>query len=218
MERQHVLGLPWLICCLLTIRGLQQVDCTSSCYECTDDQAYTDFPYDPDCGSFGYHGDSILDSGIEDMCSIVILNSGGIIRRANRGFSDGQCRYQPSYTQCFCAGAFCNTNSFCGQCEYPRPTPSTTYASSTLTTMKLSTPGSSLSCYSCIDCPTVDVSTPVVEDASFVTCVSTVLLSSGTEVVRGGSDEDHTDGECLQHSESLMCWCSSDLCNDGTFP
>ncbi|CAL4080491.1 unnamed protein product, partial [Meganyctiphanes norvegica] len=99
------------------------------------------------------------------------------------------------------------------QCGYPKPTPSST----TMTTVEPSPPSGSLSCYTCFNCPAIDESTPVIEDATFVTCVSIFPLEF-SEVIRSGSDEDHPDGACIQHSQTLMCWCSTDLCNDGVLP
>ncbi|CAL4065488.1 unnamed protein product [Meganyctiphanes norvegica] len=78
-----------------------------------------------------------------------------------------------------------------------------------------SDPATTLRCYHCIDCGTVDEdTTPIIED-NFLSC-STIMILESVEVIRGGSYDAHPDGECVEHTESLSCWCNGDLCNKHT--
>ncbi|CAL4150208.1 unnamed protein product, partial [Meganyctiphanes norvegica] len=81
------------------------------------------------------------------------------------------------------------------------------------TTLASTTSPDSLACYQCIGCSSVDSSTPVISDASYQSCVTTVVLSDAN-VIRGGSYVLHPDGECAQDAEILSCWCSSSKCNN----
>ncbi|CAL4191711.1 unnamed protein product, partial [Meganyctiphanes norvegica] len=125
------------------------------------------------------------------------------------GEDDGECHSLSTATICMCKDDYCNTGSYCSQCEYPKPTPGTdtTTEEMTLTTSNqpppttdastlASTPSpASLTCYECLGCSSIDSSTPVISDASYQSCVTTVSLNSGN-VFRGGSYDQHPDGEC----------------------
>ncbi|CAL4083283.1 unnamed protein product, partial [Meganyctiphanes norvegica] len=116
-------------------------------------------------------------------------------------FEDG-CIYGSDYTEhflteCRCEGSFCNTDNFCEQCD-PPTTPGTTEPPTTTDATPATTSESTttLSCYHCIDCDTVDEdTTPIVED-NFLSCSTIAFLNNG-EVIRGGSQDAHPDGECL---------------------
>ncbi|CAL4069814.1 unnamed protein product [Meganyctiphanes norvegica] len=215
------------------LSGLLVVNCGITCYHCTDDlDTSPSYPYREDCGLYDYDGTKFyMEYG--NMCEIMIYDNGHTVRFPCKAHhDDGYCYDYVTHVNCFCTGDLCNTHSFCAQCGYPRPTPAenvittlTTAKPSTFspdtTTMTIAEPSphsGNLRCYTCFNCPTIDESTPTIEDASFVTCVSTFLLSSDMEVIRSESDEDHPGGSCIQHSQTLMCWCSKDLCNDGSLP
>ncbi|CAL4059512.1 unnamed protein product, partial [Meganyctiphanes norvegica] len=69
-----------------------------------------------------------------------------------------------------------------------------------------------LSCYSCVDCPTVNQNTTVVFDENFKTCVTT-LTDQGT-IIRSGGFDVHADGECIVDGTLTQCHCTNFLCND----
>ncbi|CAL4229961.1 unnamed protein product, partial [Meganyctiphanes norvegica] len=241
---------PILLVFVITFARMSASDSFNlTCYNCHDDPdggSYTYTPYDPDCGHFYYNGntDERVDAGL--TCVTVIENSGYVTRGIymSPGHADGECYYGSSYTRCHCTGDSCNTASYCEQCRYPKPTPSTTEvtthptskstigtteATSLTTKEPISTTTDDiaitttnqlewLKCYNCIDCSSVDESTPVIEDENFITCVTImVVISKEVDVVRGGSYDEYVDGECVQHSEIFSCWCTSNLCNDKKF-
>ncbi|CAL4132560.1 unnamed protein product, partial [Meganyctiphanes norvegica] len=208
----------------LTAGLLQVTDAADdiACYECTDDPNAWYATYDPSCGAYDYIGHTETQNG-HDTCYIQLGNDGYIRRTvANNGFKDGQCFYDSYSTGCFCKGDHCNTNSYCSQCGYPKPTPTTmeptTVATSnppspTTVATTTSEPPASLSCYNCVGCSSVEEgATSVIED-EFISCMTTVFLDSAL-VIRGGGYEEHPDGECVGHKEALECWCDKDLCND----
>ncbi|CAL4062135.1 unnamed protein product [Meganyctiphanes norvegica] len=219
MNKHQAIG----ICVFTQVVGVTQVTTASiTCYMCTDDPMIG-FPYDPACGDYSYSGRAETWDGA-DTCYITI-NEGGYMLRGiyvGQGHGDGDCTYGIGYTACYCKGGLCNTESYCSQCGYPMPTPgsSTTIETTTLTTTNPPTTDAStispdtLTCYQCMGCSSVDSSTPVNSDTSYQSCVTTISLSSGY-VIRGGSYDQHPDGECAQHTEIITCWCSTkDLCND----
>ncbi|CAL4088897.1 unnamed protein product, partial [Meganyctiphanes norvegica] len=182
----------------VTALTCESVTADITCYYCSDNPS--DESYDPACGIYEYQGQTQNFGEYHDTCTITIYDKGYVLRGVSAGpFEDGECFEQDGYyTGCHCRGDLCNTHSFCAQCGYPKPTP---------------TPAETLKCYQCIDCAIVDEdTTPVVED-KYLSCASTVFMNS-TEVIRSGSYEEHTDGECIQHMETLTCWCSQDLCNN----
>ncbi|CAL4122324.1 unnamed protein product [Meganyctiphanes norvegica] len=211
--------------------GLLQVTTAEiTCYECTDDPDNAYHTYDPQCGSYHYQGHTDNMNGY-DTCGIGIFNNGYTKRFiATTVSGDGECNYPYSLTECLCKGILCNSNSFCAQCGYPRPTPGTTEATTTTTTTVTTTPTpltthvtttlattsvplQNIKCYSCVGCFIVEEgTTPVVEDG-FTSCMTTVYQDR-SQVIRGGSYEEHPDGECIGNKEAFSCWCSSkDLCN-----
>ncbi|CAL4110766.1 unnamed protein product, partial [Meganyctiphanes norvegica] len=221
----------------LVVGAAQVTTGTPTCYRCSDDPE-DGLPYDPECSEYSYNG--II--GIQLDACFIEIQDGGYLRRGNSAswHDDGDCVYGSSYTRCYCKEDLCNTESFCSLCGYPKPTPgtSTTTEVTTLTTTKpppstttevttttnppplttddttltsTTTPGI-LSCYECIGCPNVDSSTPVISDASYLSCTTVVL--NDANVIRGGSHEHHPDGECTVDSEIVYCWCSSNLCNN----
>ncbi|CAL4197575.1 unnamed protein product [Meganyctiphanes norvegica] len=215
----------WLIQILLVTACLQEV-LSITCYNCTSDEFFDDDgrPFDPDCGSLQYDG-LTAESSHYTYCITVLWESGAVIRgffHETSGFEDGECRdNDPHWGECFCTHDRCNTGNYCEQCDYiwPPITNITTAAPTTLASTNepiTTTEGSSLICYHCVDCSSIDDSTPVIQDPAFSSCVSTVFLTS-TEVVRGGTRELRPDGECEQYNSILSCWCSTDFCNDEIF-
>ncbi|CAL4096304.1 unnamed protein product [Meganyctiphanes norvegica] len=205
------------VICVAVFSGIQVTEALT-CYHCTNDpRENTGFPYDANCGQYDYHGDSTV-QGDDTTCYVALWNDRYVQRGrlGSHAYDEGDCRYESLFTQCFCKGELCNTNSFCAECGYPRPTPTTTeqITSTTYPTTLTKEPGMTLRCYSCIDCPRVEDSTPVIE-ADFLTCVSTIFLNNA-EVIRSGSYEDQLDG-CIQNAETISCYCSSDICNDYHF-
>ncbi|CAL4151571.1 unnamed protein product [Meganyctiphanes norvegica] len=211
-----------VLCCSL----LQVTTVEITCYECTDNPDGT-HTYDSLCGSYHYQGHTENRNG-SDTCGIQIFDNGHIYRFiAGNIFYDGECYYDGSNTACFCKGVLCNTDSFCAQCGYPRPTPGTTEATTTTvtttpappttdatTTMTTtSDPVHGVKCFSCVGCFNVEEgTTPVVEDG-FTSCMTTVYWQDRSQVIRGGSYQEHPDGECIGNTEQFSCWCSTDLCN-----
>jgi len=225
------------IICLVVLSGHIQVASALTCYSCSDDPNSL-FPYDPECGIYSYNNveNTIEDTTPREICYILLKNNGNVQRGKNNNggkYDDGDCRYGTSFTECYCTGDLCNTDSYCSQCGYPKPTPVATETTTSTTSTTTTTPsttseaptttlstttesssGGSLTCYNCFDCPSIDQnSTPVVEDEEFLTCVTSVLLNIKDEVVRGGSFDDRQDGECVQFDGVFSCWCTSSLCN-----
>ncbi|CAL4091867.1 unnamed protein product, partial [Meganyctiphanes norvegica] len=226
-----------VVLALLTATALQNTDASNTCYYCTDDP--NDRPYDAECSKYDYQGHTEDWYGYHG-CSITIYDDNGYIYRGfDNENEDGNCRYGPSYTICYCTGSNCNTGSYCAQCGYPRPTPGLTTEDTTVTTTQQlphttedttvtmtqqpphttanTTPISTatpvtLKCFQCNPCGHVDDNTLVTED-EYLSCVTTMDLESA-EVIRGGSYKGHSDGQCAQNSETVSCWCSSDLCNN----
>ncbi|CAL4126398.1 unnamed protein product [Meganyctiphanes norvegica] len=212
--------------------GAAQVATAFTCFECSDHPQWSYwYLFDPGCGDFGYNG--FITDTPGDSCEMIVYDDGYTSRGHDYNHrEDGYCHYEPGYTMCYCKGDLCNTEGFCAQCEYPRPTPGTSTTTeattstdeTTLTTSKPPSPTTdatsttspdSLACYQCVGCTAVDSSTPVISDASYQSCVTTISLSSGN-VIRGASYDQHSDGECIQNTVSLFCWCSEGLCNDKT--
>ncbi|CAL4177196.1 unnamed protein product [Meganyctiphanes norvegica] len=211
-----------LISLLLTIVAVQLTNGSLTCYSCRDDPSYIGSDiYDPQCGAYDYDGQ--ISTKERDGCYIVIYDSGYVKRGGEFGqFEDGDCKYGPVYTECYCKRFLCNTDSYCEQCGVSPPTPGTTEHTTTepLTTT-YTTPATTsestttLSCYHCIDCNTVDEdTTPIIED-NFLSC-STISFLNSAEVIRGGSQGAHPDGECLVTTATVTCWCNGDLCNKHT--
>ncbi|CAL4083909.1 unnamed protein product, partial [Meganyctiphanes norvegica] len=225
MDKQQVLLVRFIGVVALVVGAAQVTTATATCYRCSDDPG--DFlPYDPECSEYSYHG--ITDTHSSDTCFIEIQDGGYLGRGTSGSHEDGDCVYGSSYTRCYCEGDLCNTESYCSQCGYPKPTPgtSTTTEVTTLTTTNppppttddttytsTTTPGI-LSCYECIGCPSVDSSTPVISDASYLSCTTVVTVLNDANVIRGGSYDHHPDGECAEDSEIVYCWCTSNLCNN----
>ncbi|CAL4128746.1 unnamed protein product, partial [Meganyctiphanes norvegica] len=95
------------------------------------------------------------------------------------------------------------------------PPPLTT-DTTTLTTSNpppRTTDDTNIACYQCMGCSSLDPSTPVISDANYQSCVTTVFLSD-SNVIRGATYDQHPDGECIQTTEILSCWCTSSLCNN----
>ncbi|CAL4160459.1 unnamed protein product, partial [Meganyctiphanes norvegica] len=283
---QHTAVLLRFIAEVILIMAVVQVTNAVSCYACQNVPAHNYYSdYDRDCGEFDYHGRNGTWRGY-DTCWLSIQDNGYMHRGWDSfGHEDGECEYgtyynpNHNYTLCFCKGDYCNTDSYCAQCGYPKPTPSTTEFTTdittehteTTTTAEVSTPTTyvttamttevptpttditpatttepstptsitttaptteestpitvttstttsdlpslTLKCFHCIDCADVDEdSTPIIED-EFLSC-STIVFLNSAEVIRGGSYDEHPDGMCLEHTGSVSCWCSQDLCND----
>ncbi|CAL4162021.1 unnamed protein product, partial [Meganyctiphanes norvegica] len=181
--------------------------------------------HDATCGDIEYAGNyTIQTTSTFDRCCTIIEANGNIIRDTffgNWNVEDGGCHYETNRVYCICtSGDLCNTGTYCEQCDFPFSTPPTTTTTvSTTRTSEVTTTSSfePLSCYSCYDCPEVDASTHVVQDPDITSCLTTILiLDIGTTIMIRGETRgnDVIDGDCLQHGESLTCWCKSPLCND----
>ncbi|CAL4173282.1 unnamed protein product, partial [Meganyctiphanes norvegica] len=213
-----------------TVQSNNVADLT--CYFCSDNP---NFPrYDPLCGTYDYRGETL--TMVQDGCTIYIYDDGHVSRGGVYGshIENGECNYGNDYTSCYCTGSYCNTDSYCEQCGVSPPTPRTTEHTTTepltttdttpaaattepLTTTFATTSESTttLSCYHCIDCDTVDEgTTPIIED-NFLSC-STIAFLNSAAVIRGGSYDAHPDGECVITSSTVTCWCNGDLCNKHT--
>ncbi|CAL4138681.1 unnamed protein product [Meganyctiphanes norvegica] len=70
---------------------------------------------------------------------------------------------------------------------------------------------SGLSCYDCVDCPTVDENTKVAYDEHFLTCVT--MMTSHEKIIRNGSYDAHPDGHCYLVGSVTYCHCTSSFCN-----
>ncbi|CAL4151182.1 unnamed protein product, partial [Meganyctiphanes norvegica] len=238
MDQQPICRLIIVILSLTTI-SVHVTNADVICYKCSD-RPGSDW-YDADCGAYDYRGNAETVVGDWDICYIQIYDNGYVTRSYARGPDDGDCGYGSVWTYCYCKGDYCNTHSYCEQCGYPKPTPettehptihtettteplpSTTYTNYVTTTDLKSTstdattivPATSLRCFHCIDCATVsEGTTPIIED-QFLSC-STIVFLNSAEVIRGGTYEEHPDGECVEHTGSVSCWCSENLCNSYT--
>ncbi|CAL4123376.1 unnamed protein product [Meganyctiphanes norvegica] len=103
-----------------------------------------------------------------------------------------------------------------GPTEHTTPTTEHTTPTTTPTTTRA--PGEGLNCYSCVACPSVDENTPTLQLDEYTICVTSFFggnaPNSRSVVVRGGSSENHVDGECFMHDGMMDCYCGSNLCND----
>ncbi|CAL4181390.1 unnamed protein product [Meganyctiphanes norvegica] len=206
MDKHQVL-LVRFICVVALVVGAAKVTTATiyTCYHCSD-IPNDSLPYDSECSEYSYDG--LTTTTVFEVCFIEIQDEGYMRRGTGSSiYADGDCVYESGYTRCYCEGDLCNTESYCSQCGYPKPTPGT----STTTEVTTTSPGI-LSCYECIGCPSVDSSTPVFSDASYLSCTTVVL--NDANVIRGGSYDHHPDGECAQDDGILSCWCSSNLCNN----
>ncbi|CAL4122142.1 unnamed protein product [Meganyctiphanes norvegica] len=207
MDKHEVEVLVRLIGVVALVVGAARVTSAFTCYKCNNILGDPDF--DRNCPVYSYNGKP--DIHIWEACYIEFYVGGLTLRRGTNGsgYYDGYCTHGSGYTGCYCKADLCNTNSNCSQC-YPTQTPTTDAASTTLPSTTSSP--DSLACYQCVGCSSVDSSTPVISDASYQSCVTTVVLNSGN-VIRDGSYDQHPDGECAQDEETKSCWCSSNRCN-----
>ncbi|CAL4152710.1 unnamed protein product [Meganyctiphanes norvegica] len=237
MDQPTILHLITLLLATIAVAvQLTNGDDVVTCYECSDDPNDSSLPwYDPQCAKYDYNGLTYNYKNY-DGCLLRIYDSGYVYRGAYNGpYEDGDCGPWSYYNECYCQGSYCNTDSYCEQCGFSPPTPRTTEHTTETTTDSLTTidtspatttepasptttssdPATTLRCYHCIDCGTVDEdTTPIIED-NFLSC-STIMILESVEVIRGGSYAAHPDGECVEHTESLSCWCNGDLCNKHT--
>ncbi|CAL4107982.1 unnamed protein product [Meganyctiphanes norvegica] len=244
MDKHQDLVIIRLICIVALVVGAVQVTTADiTCYSCTDNPTFGD--YDPDCADYNYNGvTETWDS--YDTCFITIYNDGGYLYRGgdDSGHDDGDCYYGGSVTECFCKSNDCNTDSFCSQCGYPKPTPGTgttteattitttnppppTTDSTTLTTTNSPPPTTddTITCYQCFDDPASGVYDPDCADYSYdgktwdgaVVCYI-VIYDNG--YLRRGPLIDgagHYDGECYYGSGFTECYCKSDYCNTDSY-
>ncbi|CAL4061013.1 unnamed protein product [Meganyctiphanes norvegica] len=123
----------------LVVAGLQVTDASITCYECSDDSRNPyDHYYDIHCGAYDYHGHTVT-SDDKNSCYLMIYDSGYTSRDVAISTSneDGECVYPnvvSDHTSCYCWGSYCNTHSYCEQCAYPKPTPTTTEPTTLLST------------------------------------------------------------------------------------
>ncbi|CAL4114266.1 unnamed protein product, partial [Meganyctiphanes norvegica] len=224
MER-HRLTCPLRFIALvaLLVAGLAHVaDAEVSCYACTDDPNDTNYFHDANCSTYDYGG-FVLHNMFEDYCNIHINDNGYIERHVSiNAHEDGGCLYYADHTTCVCKGNYCNTHSYCEHCF---PTTATTEPTTTSTppppattkppTTDASTETTSehtLRCFNCIGCSNVEEGDTAVIEDEFLACMTAVVLDSGV-VIRGGSYEEHPDGECVGNTGTIECWCNQDLCN-----
>ncbi|CAL4085827.1 unnamed protein product [Meganyctiphanes norvegica] len=89
--------------------------------------------------------------------------------------------------------------------------PPSTAATTATTTKQIGSPN----CYNCLGCSSVDEGTTQVVEDEFMSCMTTLVLDS-LLVIRGGSYEEHPDGECIGNTQTFSCWCTGECCNDKT--
>ncbi|CAL4099073.1 unnamed protein product [Meganyctiphanes norvegica] len=177
-----------------------------NCYRCSSWQS--DDYYDDECGKSNYHGSVGYQIGIFAGCAMSVFEDGHVWR----GFEDYHsnpveaCRPVDDDGPgilCWCPHEKCN-KYLCEEC----------FANST-TTPSPSTqnpPSKGLSCYNCVDCPTVDENTAVVTDENFLTCVT--VMTSEEVIIRSGSGDAYDDGECIFDGTVMHCHCTTSLCNN----
>ncbi|CAL4069473.1 unnamed protein product [Meganyctiphanes norvegica] len=189
-----------------------------TCYSCTNDpHLHGSAQYDADCGEpnyDGYYGTSAPTDQFKRGCATIIYDNGYIWRgwATDTEVAGEVCQHtdwQGSGLQCWCMEDKCNAH-LCDECF---DTTTTTVATTTTTTTQ-QPPSKGLSCYSCVDCPTVDESTTVVFDEDFLTCVT--IMTCPETVVRSGGLDAYPDGECYVNDGTILfCHCTTSLCNRG---
>ncbi|CAL4122798.1 unnamed protein product, partial [Meganyctiphanes norvegica] len=185
------------------------------CYSCQNSNVAFD-KYDAECGISNYNGETI-DCDDCKSCWIGVYDSGTVYRSTGNK-EDGECTISDGYTACYCSGDTCNS----GLCEYCDPNYTTTTIQTNITTTTLPNPtttpipGEGVRCYNCVNCPTVDGSTTIIQRPGHKTC-STGIFLTNSMVVRGSSDKTHPDGECTDEGDAFTCFCTGDLCNDDSF-
>ncbi|CAL4063759.1 unnamed protein product, partial [Meganyctiphanes norvegica] len=185
-------------------------DASLICYTC--DSHPGGYHYDANCGDHNYDGLANHDT-YEVGCAMQIYDSGHVWRgfesqnqidtqeacqRLDQGWSDGWA------TRCWCPDEKCNSY-LCEEC-FP-----TTTAATTTTTTTQEPPSKGLSCYNCIDCPTVNENTQVVFNEDYMTCVT--ILKGPDTVMRSGGLEPYADGLCYVDGTLIFCHCTTHLCN-----
>ncbi|CAL4072700.1 unnamed protein product [Meganyctiphanes norvegica] len=186
-----------------------------TCYTCSSDPNSEDL-YDPDCGTNGYDGHSEEDY-FKYSCHTKVYEDRSVERYWDDTiFGTGQCFWvddDVSYWICHCDTTRCNNNN-CAYCHQPTtqgPTSATTTAEITPTTP--GSPSQGLTCYSCMDCSSVDENTNTITDGEFQSCV-TAIFGTEESVMRMGDPDLHLDGECIHEDDGIFCYCITDLCND----
>ncbi|CAL4152790.1 unnamed protein product [Meganyctiphanes norvegica] len=101
-------------------------------------------------------------------------DNGYIWRGHPRGELEGDMCQRIPDLQCWCLEDKCNSH-LCEECVDTTTTIAATTTTTTTTTTQ-QPPSKGLSCYSCVDCPTVNETTTVVFDEDFLTCV-TIMTS-----------------------------------------
>jgi len=203
------------------------------CYYCNNYDQGSKVPYDANCGNNNYHGNAADQNGDDQCCYTIHYDNGNVLRTGCSGHGDGECRDGSGWTGCYCTGDKCNDN-ICQECGVPGPTGETTEAPPNTTPVNpghTTTPGGptdphtdphktttpsgpslGLSCYTCMNCPTVDTNTPTISDPDYNSCF--IQLVTGSHVVyRGGSKDHHNDGECIMVDGNMTCFCVGDNCN-----
>ncbi|CAL4187677.1 unnamed protein product [Meganyctiphanes norvegica] len=195
---------------------------TTTCYECSTDPESAGSTYDEDCGDPSYDGNYYVSTS-QPGCATFILDNGYMWRGfATQSDIEGEvCQhgyFASSGLQCWCIGYKCNSH-LCEECIDATTTTTTATTTTTTTTIAATIPTTTehqpskgLSCYSCVGCPTVDETTPVVFDEDFLTCV--IIETSPEHVVRSGGLYAYPDGECYVSDHNvLFCHCTTSLCN-----
>ncbi|CAL4061031.1 unnamed protein product [Meganyctiphanes norvegica] len=168
---------------LLLLTPLVHADEYAVCYYCSSD--VDDDLYDPECATNGYDGHN-GELAFTYSCYTEVYGYNSI----NRGFDssnhdDGECEYihgKPDKMRCYCNADRCNNNN-CQHCFTPTSTQDTTTEDVTTmsthtpeyTTTTTAKPSQGLTCYSCLNCSTVDGNTITATDLNFQTCVTAIL-------------------------------------------
>ncbi|CAL4122797.1 unnamed protein product, partial [Meganyctiphanes norvegica] len=178
---------------------------TLSCYSCQNTNPASSF-YDEECGNANYNGNK-KDCENCKSCWTGVYDSGAVYRSSSNVGEAGDCSTSDGYTACYCADDDCNSElcEYCDPMHTTTPQPTTTPVS-----------GEGVRCYSCLNCPTVDGSTNVIQRPDHNTC-STAIYLTNSMVLRGSSDKSHDNGECIDEGDAFTCFCTGDLCNDDSF-
>ncbi|CAL4124315.1 unnamed protein product [Meganyctiphanes norvegica] len=209
---------------LYFIIGTADADIDRYCYYCSSDK--NDHRYDPDCDQPYYNATIETYSFQVTGCAMIMYDSGIMFRvfeNVRHSSMDLACQPVNSEaygngTRCWCPHDLCNTY-LCEECfetstttsDITTATTTTTAIETSYTTTTQGPDSKGLSCYNCIDCPTVDEHTSVETDEKYLTCV-TVLKSPDT-VIRTGGLEPYAHGECYVDGTLIFCHCTTPLCN-----
>ncbi|CAL4149513.1 unnamed protein product [Meganyctiphanes norvegica] len=111
MGQHSLLRLIFVVAVLARVYEVNAI----TCYDCSVDPDDPD--YDPDCGRYDFDGNTFTYDG--DTCYTVIYDNGDVARGlyGYAWMDDGDCSYWPGKKYCYCKTDYCNTHSYCEQCE-----------------------------------------------------------------------------------------------------